>query len=390
MQASCLRFVIVRRSDPLPETLGPADRARLDEIAGAHGLTHTGVAPATFMERARRELIRRREQGLHDGMQFTYKNPERSTDPARAVPGARAVYVAARPYLLDEREGEIDPITSTVESGPSAGHVGHGTAGFHANGVAARVARYAWIDHYAPLREGLRAVAHQLRREGWKAVAFADDNSIVDREIAYRAGLGWFGKNANLLLPGAGSFFVLGCVVTTAPLPVSERLVDDGCGTCRRCIDGCPTGAIVATGVIDASRCLAWLLQKPGTFPIEYRQALGDRIYGCDDCQEVCPPTVRLGRRHRPPDPLTPVESHVDVLELLEADDDTVLERWGRWYVADRQVRWIRRNALVVVGNTADRSNERARAVLAHYRANQDPILREHADWALRQIETAP
>ena len=162
-------------------------------------------------------------------------------------------------------------------------------------GPQARVGRYAWVDHYAPLRAGLREIALRLRRCGHRAVAFADDNSIVDREVAYLGGLGWFGKNANILIPGAGSYFVLGSIITTADYPVSKP-VADGCGTCRRCIDVCPTGAIVAPGVVDANRCLAWLVQQPGTFPVEYREALGDRIYGCDDCQEVCPPSVRLGR----------------------------------------------------------------------------------------------
>ena len=126
----------------------------------------------------------------------------------------------------------------------------------------------------------------------------ADDNALVDREAAYRAGLGWYGKNANLLLPGEGSWFVLGSVVTDAPAapPSRPRRCADGCGTCTRCLDGCPTGAIVAPGVVDARRCLAWLLQVEGAFPREHRVALGDRLYGCDDCQEVCPPN----RRRRP------------------------------------------------------------------------------------------
>jgi epoxyqueuosine reductase len=352
----------------LPEVLDDAYVAELRAIAEAHGITRTGVAGAEVLRRARDELFRRRDAGLHDGMQFTYKNPERSTDPQQAVQGARAVFVGARPYLLD----------------PPA----HGLPD---DAVPAAVARYAWTDHYGPLREGLWAVAHRLRADGWKAVAYADDNSMVDREIAHRAGLGWFGKNANLLLEGAGSFFVLGSVVTTAPLPLATQPAADGCGTCRRCLDGCPTGAIVEPGVIDAARCLAWVLQKPGWFPRHLRVALGDRIYGCDECQEVCPPTVRLGVRRAAGDAPAdvPVEPVVDALAMLEADDATVLARWGRWYLADRDPRWHRRNALVVLGNSGDaRPGARARvtAVLSRYLADDDPLLRGHAVWAARRL----
>jgi epoxyqueuosine reductase len=371
----------VRRSDAdraLPdrreESLGDDIVAELRSIAAAHGVTRAGVASAEVMHRARAEIVRRRDAGLHDGMKFTYKNPERSTDPGRAVEGARSVFVGALPYLLDDAVGSA------------------GGMSVASDGVAARVARYAWTDHYAPLRAGLWAVAHRLRRDGWRAVAFADDNSMVDREIAYRAGLGWFGKNANLLVEGAGSYFVLGSVVTDAPLPLTDRMAPDGCGSCRRCIDGCPTGAIIDSGVIDASKCLAWLLQKPGTFPREYRRALGDRIYGCDECQEVCPPTVRLGPRRAAGDVAAAavVEPVIDALGLLEADDETILLRWGRWYLTDREPRWHRRNALVVVGNAGlgvDRgAAARIDRALARYLAHDDPILRAHAVWAARML----
>ncbi len=339
--------------------------AELAAIAAPFGISRVGVAPATVLERARRELIRRRAAGLHDGMQFTYKNPERSTDPQAAVRSARAVLVGARSYWYD------DQVTSAEQ------HVG----------VPARIARYAQADHYRPLREGLWAVAHRLRRDGWKAVAFADDNSMVDREIAHAAGLGWFGKNANLLLEGVGSWFVLGSVVTTAPLPVATRPVPDGCGSCRRCIDQCPTGAIVEPGVIDAARCLAWVLQKPGMIDRQWRRAIGDRIYGCDDCQEACPPTMRLGGREpAPPAGDGRVEPALDALELLAIDDEAVLARWGRWYVTDREPRWLRRNALVVVGNSGRGDDARVQHTLVRYLADDDPMLRAHAVWAARAL----
>ena len=213
-----------------------------------------------------------------------------------------------------------------------------------------RIARYAWVDHYVPLRAALGAVARRLRADGWKAVVLADDNSMVDREAAWLAGLGWYGKNANLLLPGRGSWYVLGGVVTNAPLATAARPVDDGCGRCRRCIDGCPTAAIVAPGVVDARRCLAWLVQAPGIFPAEHRVALADRIYGCDDCQEVCPPNRVVQADEPAPASAT---ATVDLVELLEMGDSELLERYGRWYLADRNPDQLRRNALIALGNSA-------------------------------------
>jgi len=256
------------------------------------------------------------------------------------------------------------------------------------DGAAGRVARYAWTDHYDDLRAALRAVADRLRGDGWRAVVLADDNGLVDREAAYRAGLGWYGKNANLLLPGRGSWFVLGSVVTDASLEPAAAPVPDGCGACRRCLDGCPTGAIVAPGVVDARRCLAWLVQQPGPFPLEYRAALGDRIYGCDDCQEVCPPNRMATRMAAPPD--SPVEAWVLLLELLSATDDELLARHGRWYIAGRDPRWLRRNALVALGNVGDRSDPRVTDALATFIAGPDPVLREHAIWAAQRLSSSP
>jgi epoxyqueuosine reductase len=152
-----------------------------------------------------------------------------------------------------------------------------------------------------------------------------------------------------------------------------------------RCIDACPTGAIVAPGVIDANRCISWILQKPGSIPVEYRAAIGDRIYGCDDCQDACPISVRLGRRNTI-DLDAAADAWVDAIALLDADDDAIDARYGHWYVTDRDFRWVRRNALVVIGNVGDPADARVQRVLAHYRAHIDPILAEHATWATDRL----
>ena len=329
------------------------------------GLHQVGVASAEVLHRARQALNERKSQGLHNQMQFTYRNPNRSTDPTAALPSAKSVIVGALSYSTQMPE--------------------------QPEKLSARVARYVWSDYYAQLRESLRQIAKQLESDGFRAVVLADDNSIVDREVAYQAGLGWFGKNSNLLIAGAGSYFVLGCVVTNAPLVVAEKPVEDGCGSCRRCLDNCPTQAIIAPGVIDANKCLAWLLQKPGVFDRDFRVALGDRLYGCDDCQEVCPPTVRFEKRtsviaDEPVKHDDRANAWVSVQKILLADDESLLKEFGAWYIANRDPKWLRRNALVILGNIGDANDKLVVELLQKYCNHSDAILRSHAVWAAARL----
>lgn len=325
------------------------------------GLSAVGITTAEPFDETRHELERRRDAGLHGGMAFTYRNPARSTDPRATLPSAASLVVGALAY----RRPPPPPPTSP----------------------AGRVAAYSWTDHYATLRTALTRVADHLRDAGWRALVIADDNALVDRAAAHRAGLGWFGKSSNLLLPGQGSWFVLGSVLTDAALPPADAPEPDGCGPCVRCLDGCPTAAIVAPGVVDARRCLAWLVQAAGVFPREHRVALGDRIYGCDDCQEVCPPNRRadrgldaVGADH------TDVEAWVPLLDLLAATDDALLERHGRWYVPRRDPSYLRRNALVALGNVGDPEDPRTPVVLGAALSHAEPIVRSHAVWTARRL----
>ncbi|HEU5081967.1 MAG TPA: tRNA epoxyqueuosine(34) reductase QueG [Acidimicrobiales bacterium] len=338
------------------------------------GLDAVGVTDVASFPEVRRTLEQRRSSGLHAGMSFTFRNPRRSTEPARLLRRARSLVVGARGYL-EPRPPRPD-------------------------GPVAAVARYAWRDHYAELRGGLEAVADVLRDHGHRAAVFADDNALVDRAAAHRAGIGWWGRNSNLLVPGAGSWFVLGSVVTDAELPAAEEVVADGCRTCTRCIEACPTGAIVGDGVIDARRCLAWLVQQTGVFPRQHRVALGDRIYGCDDCQDVCPPgrrDVRAADRTEDSSggtsdgPASPPDAWVSVLELLDpaVGDDVLLARFGRWYIPRRSPRYLRRNALVVLGNVGDGSDPAQRATLARWCTDDDELLRAHAVWAAARLGLA-
>ncbi len=286
----------------------------LRRIGREAGLDAVGICDARPFAETRAAIEERKRLGLSAGMQFTYRNPARSTDPQSTLPGARALFVGIRRYLRRDPPGQ--------PGGPSG-----------------RVARYSWVDHYRPLRAALGLVAAELLEEGWQARVVADDNALVDRAAAVRAGIGWYGKNTNVLVPGAGSWFVIGSVITDAPIaPLTPPVpVADGCGSCHRCMTACPTGALVAPGHLDARKCLAWLVQAPGVFPREHREALGDRLYGCDDCQDSCPINHRADRRKPPPEPEYGSQPTVDILNLLSLDDASLMDLVGRWYIPQRQ-----------------------------------------------------
>jgi len=335
------------------------------------GLAAVGITAAEPFDEVRDILEERKRAGLHGGMAFTYRNPARSTDPGRSLSGARSLLVAAAGYRRS-------PAPRPKQASPAIGEV----------------ARYSWEDHYEPLRAALGALARLLEAEGWRAKVLVDDNALVDRAAAHRAGLGRYGKNTNLLLPGVGSWFVLGTVVTDAPLvptapttPTAPPLsTADGCGSCTRCLPACPTGALVSPGVLDANRCLAWLLEAPGVFPREHRVALGGRIYGCDDCQEVCPPNRLEERRTEAPPAGPGAEPWVDLVGLLAMTDDELLGHYGRWYIADRDPAVVRRNALIALGNVADAHDPRVRAAIEHAIADSRPLVRAHAVWAAARL----
>jgi len=336
-----------------------ASTQELCDIGIRAGLCAVGTTSAEPFADVRAEIERRRDAGLHGGMQFTFRNPARSTDPQQTLPGATTLVVGAYDYQRVAPEA------------PTGRAVG-------------RVAAYSWEDHYARLRDALEQIARRLRADGARAIVLADQNHLVDRAAAHRAGIGWWGKSSNILVPGVGSLVVLGSVLTDAPLVLGDPVeVEDQCGACTQCLDGCPTDAFVAPGVIDARRCLAWLVQTEGMFPVEYRVALGDRMYGCDECQDVCPPN-RIRRRR--PSAAGADQAWVEIVGLLDSTDDDLLARLGRWYIPNRDPAYLRRNALVVLANIGDGNDAETRRVVADYLAHRRPMLRAHAVWAARQL----
>jgi epoxyqueuosine reductase len=210
-----------------------------------------------------------------------------------------------------------------------------------------------------------------------------DANQHVDREAAVRSGVGFYGKNTMVLTRRHGSWVVLGTLVTTAELEPTPRL-DPGCGSCTRCIDACPTGALDEPGVLDATRCLSYWTQAPEPVPEPYRAELGAQVYGCDICQDVCPWNRGVERRraHLEPD----AAGHVDLVAWLEADGRELVAGLDRLYVPRNDARWLRRNALVALGNSGA-DEQRTRDVLGRYASGDDELLAEHAQWALARVE---
>lgn len=326
--------------------------AELQELGRASGLDGLGVCRADPFETTRVGILDRIEAGFAGKLKFTYSDPARSTDVRAAFPWAQRLIVGVRSYL------------------PAAGSPGP------ADGVTGRIARFSVGDYYEPLRSGLTTLGLRLQAEGYRAEILSDDNRLVDRAAAVRAGVGWWGKNTMVLNPKYGPWLLIGSVVTDAPLEISEPMRRD-CGTCSACLPACPTGALVAPGVLDASRCLAHWAQVPGVFPVEFREPMGDRLYGCDDCLEACPPGKQLltigGER----------KGRRDLAWVLTASDSDLLGAFERFYIPRRDPMYLRRNALVAAGNT---KNGLLLDLVESYLGHRRWLLRAHAVWAFAQL----
>lgn len=326
--------------------------ARLIGIATEAGCSRVGVAPTDPFPEVIAEMGRRKATGLSGQLGFTYKDPATAGDVRRSFPWARRLVVATWRYL-----------PASGDPGPSRPNTG-------------RIARFATVDHYRALRAALGRVATELRHAGHRAAVLGDDDRLVDRAAAVRAGVGWWGRSTMVLDPRDGPWLLIGSVVTDAALPVTAPMVRT-CGTCTACIPACPTAAIGADGTLDATRCIAYWAQRPGIIPPEIRLAMGDRIYGCDECLVACPPGGRS---------LAAVPTgggRVDLLRLLETADAALLEAYGHFYIPRRDPRYLRRNAIVALGNCGD---DAAIPVLARWLVHRDWLLRLHAAWALGNL----
>ena len=329
--------------------------AELERLAEELGIDAIGAAPAEPYEETERHIRERREQGLFADMRFTMARPEVSCHPESLLPGARTVISAALCYYVPETDRE-----------PGEG----------------RLPRYTWFDAYADLRERLDALG---RRLGGEYRVLVDENDHVDREAAARSGVGFYGKNTMLITRRYGSWVVLGTLVTQAELETTPRLPLD-CGSCTLCIEACPTGALDDPGTLDSTRCLSYWSQAPGPIPEEYRAEMGAQVYGCDICQDVCPWNRGVEKRRAGEAIPAGAEPHVSLVEWLELSDEELRARYERLYFPRKDPRYLRRNALVAVGNSA---GPELRAAAETHAAGGDPLLREHAEWALARLDEA-
>ena len=262
-------------------------RERIEELAARHGLELVGVTDAAPLPEARAWMEDSVAAGRMAGMDWMGGDrPAIATDPRALDPRARSVIVVAASYAGADRAA-WDPQPDALRTA-LAGVL----AGEPAEPVG-RIARYALgSDYHASLRHRLEAMAGELRAEGLPTgdLAYVDDRPLAERALAARGGLGWIGKNSNLLTHArAGSWVFLGAILSSADIP-ADAPIRSSCGSCTRCLSGCPTGAIVAPQTVDARRCISYLtIEHPGVLDAWEASALGDWIFGCDVCQEVCP-----------------------------------------------------------------------------------------------------
>ena len=327
------------------------------------GFEVVGITSAEPFLRDEQASIERVRQGLMDGLPwYTEERVRKATHPEALLPGARSIISLATSYRTEGRPGR-------------------GTGPF------GRIARYAWGDDYHEvLKRRLREFVDGLPARAGRAVKariFVDDGPMNDRAAANRAGVGWFGKNTNILTPSHGSWVLLGQVITDLELEPDTPLAKT-CGSCVRCIDACPTGAIVAPYVIDNTRCISYLtIELRGAIPRDLRPLVGDWVFGCDICQDVCPANRKAGKSLEPAFQQRHDFSAPALIPLLELDDQGFRERFRNSPVKRAKRAGLQRNVCVALGNIGDR---RAVPALVRCLGGPDTLVRLHAAWALGRI----
>ena len=317
----------------------------------------------------------------HGEMAYLERNAHKRVDPQQVLAGARSVISLAVSYAGSDVLRVACCVGDELPDASSKEHATRNTQ----HGIVARYARFS--DYHEVIGERLKALAEfvtQLGGQGARSLWYVDTGPLLERDLAQRAGVGFVGKHTNLISRRLGNWIFLAEILTTLELgpdaPEKNR-----CGSCTRCITACPTEAITAPFQLDARRCISYLtIELKGSIPEELRPAIGNRIYGCDDCLAACPwnrfaQAGKMMREHARADLATP-----DLVELLSLDDAAFKERFRGTPMLRTKRRGLLRNVCVALGNSGD-----ATALPALKRACEDaePLIAEHARWAVEQLE---
>jgi epoxyqueuosine reductase len=307
-----------------------------------------------------REWLR---EGEHGEMNYMERGEEKRCDPQKVLPGARSIVVLAMNYFQGEEERS---------SSRSAG-------------ITGRIARYAWGDDYHDVIDTkLDKIDRFLQGFGGRQKCYVDTGPILERDHAAQAGIGWHGKNTMLLGETLGTWFFLAEILTTLELP-PDQPVSDRCGRCERCIKACPTGAITAPHRLDARRCISYLtIELKGSIPLELRPLIEDRIFGCDDCLDVCPWNRFAQVSHETAFSARQSTTGMSLRQYLKLNDAEFRALFKNSPIKRIKRRGFLRNVCVALGNIGDLSDLPA---LERAATDSEPMIAEHAAWAIGRIQ---
>lgn len=337
-------------------------KAEIKQYAAEIGIDDIGFANAERFSTLKERLVKHRDKGYESG--FEEPDLDKRTEPEKNLPEASSIIAIALAY------------PSKLENPPRS----------EPGAYRGMLSRSAWgMDYHIVLKDRLHKLEQFILSKvpEAKMMSMVDTGALSDRAVAERAGIGYTGKNCAIISPTFGSWIYLGEMITNLPLPPDEPLADD-CGDCTRCIDACPTGAIVGPGQLNAQRCISFLTQTKGFLNDDEKKALGNRLYGCDTCQVVCPKNKGFNWTHQTefqPDP----ETVKPLLKsLLSIGKREFKERFGRSSAAWRGKKPIQRNAVVALGHFKDHTAIPDLTEVLHH--DPRPELRESAAWSLGQI----
>jgi epoxyqueuosine reductase len=320
--------------------------------------------------------------GHHGEMAWVARNADKRADPQLVLPGARSVITLAVSYGAGEEV--FSNQYSVIREDRTPRNDEQPTKNNEQKGIIARYARYK--DYHDIIADRLKLLTHFVNEFGppdTRSLWYVDTGPLLERELAQRAGVGFVGKHTNLISRRLGNWFFLSEIITTLEIE-PDAPEPNRCGTCTRCITACPTAAITAPFELDARRCISYLtIELKGSIPLDFRPLIGNRIYGCDDCLAACPwnrfaKASSLMQAHSRPAMDAPA-----LVELLALDDAAFKEKFAGTPMLRTKRRGILRNVCVALGNSGDAS---ALPALERALNDHEPLIREHAAWAIEQI----